>query len=96
MNGMPEELIVGGIALAPLVSIIISILKRWVKLDPKIIPVINVFLGAVAVGIYAIVEQGLGFVPALGMVLGVVFGSQVFHETFGHAGKTLKEVFQKP
>ena len=91
----PDTLIVGGVALAPLISIIISILKSWTGLEPKYIPLINVGLGAVAVLVVGVINQNMSWVTALVMTLGVVLGSQVFHETFGHAGKILAEAFGK-
>ncbi len=45
----PEALVVGGVALAPLISVLISILKGWVGIDKKYIPLVNVLLGTVAV-----------------------------------------------
>lgn len=89
----PESLVIGGVALAPLISIIISIFKSWVKIDKKYIPLINVGLGTVAVLVVGVVNQGLTWPAALIMTLGVVLGSQVFHETFGHAAKILGETF---
>lgn len=91
----PDTLIVGGVALAPLISIIISILKSWTGLKPKFIPLINVAMGAVAVLVVGVINQGMSWVTALVMTLGVVLGSQVFHETFGHAAKIIGEVFGK-
>ena len=88
-----DNLVINGVALAPLISIIISIIKGWTKLDSKYIPLINVGLGTVAVLVVGIVNQGMSFVNALIMTLGIVFGSQVFHETFGHAAKILQELF---
>lgn len=89
----PESLVIGGVALAPLISIIISIFKSWVKIDTKYIPLINVLLGTVAVLVVGVVNNGMSFVSALIMTLGVVLGSQVFHETFGHAAKIIGETF---
>jgi hypothetical protein len=91
----PDNLIIGGVALAPLISIIISILKGWTGLKPKYIPLINVALGGVAVLVVGVVNNGMTWATALIMTLGVVLGSQVFHETFGHAAKELKELFGK-
>lgn len=91
----PENLIVGGVALAPIISIIISVLKSWIKLDKKYIPLINVLLGTVAVLVVGVVNQGLTWGAALVMTLGVVLGSQVFHETFGHAAKAFGDLFGK-
>ena len=91
----PDTLIVGGVALAPLISIVISIFKSWVKVDKKYIPLINVALGTVAVLVVGVVNQGMTWVAALIMTLGVVLGSQVFHETFGHAAKIIGETFGK-
>lgn len=90
----PEALVVGGVALAPLISVLISILKGWVNLDSKYIPLINVILGAVAVLVVGVVNEGMSLASAIIMTLGVVLGSQVFHETFGHAGKILQEIFK--
>lgn len=89
----PDNLIIGGVALAPLISIIISVFKSWVKVDAKYIPLINVILGTVAVLVVGVVNNGMSFVSALIMTLGVVLGSQVFHETFGHAAKELQKLF---
>lgn len=91
----PDNLIVGGVALAPLISILISILKGWVGLNKKYIPLINVALGAVAVLVVGVVNNGMTWATALIMTLGVVLGSQVFHETFGHAAKIITETFGK-
>lgn len=91
----PETLIVGGVALAPLISILISIFKSWVKIDKKYLPLINVALGTVAILVVGVVNQGMSFTTALIMTLGVVLGSQVFHETFGHAAKIIGETFGK-
>ena len=89
----PDNLIVSGVALAPFISLLISILKGWVKIGSKYIPLINVALGTVAVLIVSVVNSGMSFTSALIMTLGVVLGSQVFHETFGHAANILKELF---
>ncbi len=94
-NFTPESLVVSGVALAPLISILISILKGWVKLDSKYIPLINVILGTIAVFVVGIVNEGMTVGASITMTLGVVFGSQVFHETFGHAGKALQELVGK-
>ena len=83
----PDSLIVGGVALAPLISIIISIFKSWVKIDKKYLPLINVALGTVAVLVVGVVNNGMTWAAALIMTLGVVLGSQVFHETFGFGKK---------
>lgn len=91
----PDNLIVGGVALAPLISILISILKGWVGLNKKYIPLINVALGAVAVLVVGVVNNGMTWATALIMTLGVVLGSAVFHDTFGHAAKELKDLFGK-
>lgn len=91
----PENLIVGGVALAPLISIIISILKGWTRLESKYIPLVNVLLGTVAVLVVGVINEGMPLVNAVIMTLGVVLGSQVFHETFGHAGKVIAEHFGK-
>jgi hypothetical protein len=88
-----DNLVINGVALAPLISVIISIIKGWTKLDRKYIPLINVGLGTVAVLAVGVVNQGMSFVSALIMTLGIVLGSQVFHETFGHAAKILQELF---
>jgi len=90
----PEALVINGVALAPLISVIISIIKGWTKVDSKYIPLINVILGSVAVLVVGVVNQNMTIVSALIMTLGVVLGSQVFHETFGHAGKILQELFE--
>jgi len=86
--------VINGVALAPLISVIISIIKGWTKVDSKYIPLINVILGSVAVLVVGVVNQNMTIVSALIMTLGVVLGSQVFHETFGHAGKILQEIFK--
>ncbi len=91
----PEDLIISGVALAPLISIIISILKGWAKIKPKYIPLINVALGTIAVLAVAILNEDMTWVSAVIMTLGVVFGSQVFHETFGHALKAIGDIFEK-
>lgn len=91
----PDQLIINGVALAPIISIIISILKGWVGIDKRYIPLINVILGAIAVLVYGIVTEGLTPLSAVVMTIGVVFGSSVFHDTFGHAAQALSEVFEK-
>lgn len=91
----PDNLIIGGVALAPLISIIISIVKGWTNLDRKYIPLINVALGGVAVLVVGVVNNGMTWATALIMTLGIVLGSQVFHETFGHAAKIIAETFGK-
>lgn len=91
----PDDLIIGGVALAPLISIVISMLKGWVGLSKKYIPVINVGLGAIAVLVVGVVNGGMTWATALIMTLGVVLGSQVFHETFGHTANILKDLFGK-
>lgn len=90
----PEQLVVGGVALAPLISVLISILKGWVGIDKKYIPLVNVLLGTVAVLVVGVINEGMPLLNAVIMTLGVVLGSQVFHETFGHAGKILQEIFK--
>lgn len=90
----PEALVVGGVALAPLISVLISILKGWVGIDKKYIPLVNVLLGTVAVLVVGVINEGMPLLNAVIMTLGVVLGSQVFHETFGHAGKILQEIFK--
>lgn len=89
----PDNLIIGGVALAPLISVLISILKGWVGLNKKYIPLINVILGGVAVLVVGVVNGGLTWPAALIMTLGVVLGSAVFHDTFGHAANIIKELF---
>lgn len=89
----PEQLVVGGVALAPLISVLISILKGWVGIDKRYIPLVNVLLGTVAVFVVGVVNQGMPFVSALIMTLGVVLGSHAFHETFGHAANIMKDLF---
>lgn len=91
----PDNLIVGGVALAPLISVLISIFKGWVGLNKRYIPLINVAMGAIAVLIVGVINQGMTWATALIMTLGVVLGSQVFHETFGHAAKIITETFGK-
>ena len=91
----PDQLIIGGVALAPLISIIISIVKGWTNLDRKYIPLINVILGTVAVLVVGVINEGMPLLNAVIMTLGVVLGSQVFHETFGHAAKILGDIFGK-
>ncbi|NMA61449.1 MAG: hypothetical protein GX956_06175 [Firmicutes bacterium] len=91
----PDQLIIGGVALAPLISIIISIVKGWTNLDRKYIPLINVILGTVAVLVVGVINEGMPLLNAVIMTLGVVLGSQVFHETFGHAAKIIAETFGK-
>lgn len=94
-NVLHGGMIVHGVALAPLVSMIISILKQWVKLEKQWIPLLNVLLGAAAVLAYSIVEGGIGFDEAVITTMTIVFGSSLFHETFGHAGKALREAFPR-
>lgn len=88
-----DTLVISGVALAPLISVIISIIKGWTKVDRKYIPLINVGLGTVAVLAVSVVNQGMSFVGALIITLGIVFSSRAFHETFGHAAKILQELF---
>jgi len=89
----PEALVINGVALVPLISVIISIIKGWTKVDSKYIPLINVILGSVAVLVVGVVNQNMTIRSALIMTLGVVLGSQAFHETFGHAANTIKDLF---
>ena len=91
----PDNLIIGGVALAPLISMIISIVKGWTNLGRKYIPLINVILGTVAVLVVGVISEGMPLLNAVIMTLGVVLGSQVFHETFGHAAKIIGELFGK-
>ena len=93
---MPENIddfMVAGIALAPLVSILISMMKEVWKIKSESIPVINLLLGVICVIVYGVFTQDLSLFQSLVMTLGVVFGSQLFHETFGHAGNLIKEHF---
>ena len=89
----PEALVINGVALVPLISVIISIIKGWTKVDSKYIPLINVILGSVAVLVVGVVNQNMTIRSALIMTLGVVLGSQAFHETFGHAANIIKDLF---
>ncbi len=89
----PEALVINGVALVPLISVIISIIKGWTKVDSKYIPLINVILGSVAVLVVGVVNQNMTILSALIMTLGVVLGSQAFHETFGHAANIIKDLF---
>lgn len=89
----PEALVIKGVALVPLISVIISIIKGWTKVDSKYIPLINVILGSVAVLVVGVVNQNMTILSALIMTLGVVLGSQAFHETFGHAANIIKDLF---
>ena len=89
----PEALVVGGVALAPLISVLISILKGWVGIDKKYIPLVNVLLGTVAVLVVGEVNQGMPFVSALIMTLGVVLGTAVFQDTYGHAAYIFKDLY---
>ena len=88
-----DNLVINGVALAPLISVIISIIKGWTKVDSKYIPLINVILGSVAVLVVGVVNQNITILSALVMTLGVVLGSQAFHETFGHAANIIKDLF---
>ena len=89
----PEALVINGVALVPLISVIISIIKGWTKVNSKYIPLINVILGSVAVLVVGVVNQNITILSALVMTLGVVLGSQAFHETFGHAANIIKDLF---
>ena len=89
----PEALVINGVALVPLISVIISIIKGWTKVNSKYIPLINVILGSVAVLVVGVVNQNMTILSALIMTLGVVLGSQAFHETFGHAANIIKDLF---
>ncbi len=89
----PEALVINGVALVPLISVIISIIKGWTKVDSKYIPLINVILGSIAVLVVGVVNQNMTILSALIMTLGVVLGSQAFHETFGHAANIIKDLF---
>jgi hypothetical protein len=91
----PEDLIINGVALVPLISTLISILKGWIKLDKKYIPLLNVVLGAAAVLAVGVLNKGMTWSGALIMTLGVVFGSSMFHDTFGHAFQALSEALGK-
>ncbi len=89
----PEALVINGVALVPLISVIISIIRGWTKVNSKYIPLINVILGSVAVLVVGVVNQNMTILSALIMTLGVVLGSQAFHETFGHAANIIKDLF---
>lgn len=91
----PDSLVLGGVALAPLISVLISVLKGWVKIESKYLPLINVVLGGLAVLVVAVVNNGMSIASAIIMTLGVVLGSHAFHESFGHAGKVIQELFGK-
>lgn len=91
----PNTLVVAGVSLPMVISVLISILKGWVKIDSKYIPLINVGMGTVAVLAVGIVNDGLSPLNAIIMTLGVVLGSAMFHDTFGHAAKILSEVLGK-
>ena len=91
-----DGILVGGVALAPLISMIISVLKQWAKLPKKWIPLLNVVLGAVAVFMYALIEGDVTVAQGITTTMMVVFGSSLFHDTFGNAGKALKDAVGKP
>jgi len=91
----PQDLIIKGIALVPLISLIISIAKKWLRLKSQYVPLVNVGLGGLAVLLVALIEQGMNLTSAAVMTLGIVLGSQAFHETFGHALNILLELVQK-
>lgn len=90
-----EGIIVAGISLGVVVSLIISILKSWFKLEGKVINLINVILGIIAVAIYAIVEGSMTLPNAIIFAIGVAFSSTLFHENFGHAVEVILEFLGK-
>ena len=90
-----EGIVVAGISLGVVVSLIISILKNWLKLEGKVINLINVILGIIAVAIYAIVEGSMTLPTAIIFALGVAFSSTLFHENFGHAMEVILEFLGK-
>lgn len=91
-----EGIVVAGISLGVVVSLIISILKNWLKLEGKVINLLNVVLGIVAVAIYAVVEGSMTLPTAIISALGVAFSSTLFHENFGHALEVILEFLGKP
>lgn len=94
-NVISEGILVAGVALGPLVSIIISILKNWVKMDKKVIALLNVFLGIIAITIYSVYVGGLPIASAAISSFGVAFSSKLFHDTFGHALEALLDLLGK-
>ena len=90
-----EGIVVAGISLGVVVSLIISILKNWFKLEGKVINLINVILGIIAVAIYAIVEGSMTLPNAIIFAIGVAFSSTLFHENFGHAVEVILEFLGK-
>ena len=90
-----EGIVVAGISLGVVVSLIISILKNWLKLEGKVINLLNVVLGIVAVAIYAVVEGSMTLPNAIISAIGVAFSSTLFHENFGHAMEVILEFLGK-
>ena len=79
------------------VSLIISILKSWFKLKGKVINLINVILGIIAVAIYAIVEGSMTLPTGIIFALGVAFSSTPFHENlWSCCGGYLRILGEKP
>ncbi len=92
---MSEEMILYGVSLVPVVSVLVSIAKGWFGLESRFAPLLNVILGSIAVFVYTMVEGDSVFVEALYTTVGIIFGSQVFHETFGHAANVLRDLLGK-
>jgi hypothetical protein len=90
-----EGIVVAGISLGVVVSLIISILKKWLKLEGKVINLLNVVLGIIAVAIYAVVEGSMTLPNAIISAIGVAFSSTLFHENFGHAMEVILEFLGK-
>jgi hypothetical protein len=90
-----EGIVVAGISLGVVVSLIISILKNWFKLEGKVINLLNVVLGIVAVTIYAVIEGSMTLPNAIIFAIGVAFSSTLFHENFGHAMEVILEFLGK-
>ena len=90
-----EGIVVAGISLGVVVSLIISILKSWFKLEGKVINLINVVLGIIAVAIYAVIEGSMTLPNAIIFAVGVAFSSTLFHENFGHAMEVILEFLGK-
>ena len=96
MNGFIEEgIVVGGLALIPVISVLVSVVKTYWKLDKFQIALVNVIFGVVAVAIYGLVEQQLSLVEATLGAFSIAFGSKLFHDTFGHAGDAILNILGK-
>ncbi|HHV45067.1 MAG TPA: hypothetical protein GXX57_10450 [Firmicutes bacterium] len=81
-----ENVVIMGVAWGPLVSVVISILKGWLKVESKYIQPINWVLGFLGLVLYNILGGETWYMAILAG-LTAVMSSTGFHETFGHMAK---------